>query len=355
MYRISDYIQNGMLYLNNMARPSHKKLSQLMIYATTICQSRCRHCSIWQKEHESLSLEDIKSIVTSKCVTSRTVVGLEGGEFILHPQANEIMQWLAENHPDYTLLSNGLAPRKVVEAVRKYHPKRLYISLDGGPETYAKMRGVDGYDRVIELIENMKDEIPVSLMFCLSPWNSFEDMDYVIGIARKYGVDLRIGIYGTMSFFDTTAELLGDDGFAAAIPESIHETSENYDFVALYEEWRKGHLKLKCQSIYSSLVIHSNGDVPLCQNLDLVLGNIHDASLDSIFNGKAARKVQDSHCRDCNGCWINFHRKYDIILLRNLEKFLPKRLIEVFYGPYSWEEDGKATYSKHFRRIAGKK
>ena len=46
MYSIYDYAYNGLLYLNNMMRPRHKRLSQLMIYSTTACQSRCKHCNI---------------------------------------------------------------------------------------------------------------------------------------------------------------------------------------------------------------------------------------------------------------------------------------------------------------------
>lgn len=65
MYKIKDYLQNGMLYLNNIARPRHKKLSQLMIYSTTNCQSRCKHCSIWKKPEENLSLDDIKTIMAN--------------------------------------------------------------------------------------------------------------------------------------------------------------------------------------------------------------------------------------------------------------------------------------------------
>lgn len=106
MYSIIDYLHNGCLYLHNLAFPKRKRLSQLMIYSTTRCQSRCRHCSIYKKPDKNLSLEDIKSIMLSRCVTPRTTVGLEGGEFILHPQATEIMEWFAHNHPNYTLLSN---------------------------------------------------------------------------------------------------------------------------------------------------------------------------------------------------------------------------------------------------------
>lgn len=241
MYKTSDYLRNGVLYLNNIIRPHHKRLSTLMIYSTTKCQSRCKHCSIWQKPEEHLSLRMIKMIMASQCVTKNTVVGLEGGEFLLHPEANAIMEWFKDNHPNYTLLSNCLAPQKVIEAVRLYHPSHLYVSLDGNKETYKAMRGCNGHDKVLEVIETLKDEVPVSLMFCLSPWNTFEDMDYVIGLAKRYDVDVRIGIYGTMDFFDTTADLLSADmaHYIQNIPKSIHGTEENFDFVALYEEMEK--------------------------------------------------------------------------------------------------------------------
>ena len=204
MYSIYDYLHNGIVFINNVVRKQHKELSSLMIYSTTTCQSRCQHCSIWKKPIENLSLNDIINIMNSKCVTKRTVVGLEGGEFILHPEADKILSWFDTHHPNYTLLSNCLAANKVIAAVKNHHPKHLYLSLDGNRETYKHMRGRDGYDKVIEVIEACKDIVPISLMFCLSPWNSFTDMEHVINIARKYDIDVRIGIYNTISFFDTT-------------------------------------------------------------------------------------------------------------------------------------------------------
>ena len=146
--------------------------------------------------------------MSSRCISSHTTVGLEGGEFVLHPQAAEILEWFMANHPNYTLLSNCLSPQKVIDLARCYRPKHLYLSLDGNRDTYRNMRGIDGYDRVIRVIEELKDEIPISLMFCLSPFNSFKDMEYTIDIAKHYGIDIRIGIYGTMAYFDTKAEIL---------------------------------------------------------------------------------------------------------------------------------------------------
>lgn len=352
MYRNSAYLTNGFQFVWNQLMPRHKKLSQLMIYATTACQSRCLHCNIWQKKREMLSLWDIKKIMNSKCVTSRTTVGLEGSEFVLHPQAKEIMEWFYLNHPNFTLLSNGLATDKVIGLVKEFKPKHLYLSLDGPWETYLSMRGVDGFNKVMKVLDDLKDVVPVSLMFCLSPFNSFKDLEYVIDLANEKGVDLRIGIYGTMDFFDTTSDEIVADAadWFSHIPKNIHTTSENYDYVALYDFWKKGYLKLRCHSITSSLVIHPNGNVPVCQNLGTMLGNIHDSSLDDIFNSVHAVKMQMDKSKHCNGCWINFHRKYDIILMRNLERLFPKQMLEMVFGKYQWCEDNRRCY----KNIVGK-
>lgn len=354
MYKIEDYVCNARILMNNSLRPRHKVLSSLMIYTTTRCQSRCRHCSIWKKPDESLTLDDIRKIMASKCVGKETTVGLEGGELVLHPEAEAILSWFAANHPNYTLLSNCLAPERIVDAVGKYRPAHLYVSLDGNRESYLRMRGRDGHDKVIRVVEALRDEVPVSLMFCLSPWNSFADMDYVVGVARRYGVDVRIGIYGTMAFFDTSGDLLATDSrsYISSIPPTVRLTDENYDFVALYDEWRNGRLRLRCRSIFSELVVHSNGDVPLCQNLDVTLGNIHQRSLDDIFNSRRSHELLCRYSKECNGCWINFHRKYDIILMRGLERLLPKRAVELLFGKYQWTADRNETYRQYMSRIA---
>lgn len=351
MYNLKDYLLNGSLYLNNSLCPRHKKLAQLMIYATTACQSRCRHCSIWRKPHEHLALEEIQRIVRSRCVTRQTTVGLEGGEFILHPQAEAILAWFRREHPNFTLLSNGLATERLVALVRRYPPRHLYLSLDGPRETYLRMRGVDGYDCVMRAVERLRGQVPLSLMFCLSPWNSFEDLRFVSEVARRLGVDLRVGIYGTMSFFDTTCGLLPAEGFASRIPESICQTDQNYDYLALYESWRSGRLRLPCLSIRSQLVVHSNGDVPLCQNLDVTIGNVRERSLDAIFSSRQTVDMHRRYGSRCNGCWINFHRKYDIILLSNLERMVPRAILRRIYGDYRWTEDEKATYRQCIKQL----
>jgi MoaA/NifB/PqqE/SkfB family radical SAM enzyme len=361
MYRLKDYIRRGDLMVNNLCFPEKRKLSTLMIYATSICNSRCKHCNIWAKRPvENLSYEKIVEILNSKCITSETTIGLEGGEFILHPEYEKILDYLQKNHPKYDLLSNCLLPEKVIDAVKKYTPERLYLSLDGGnEESYKNLRGVEGYSKVIEVIRGCRDIVPISIMFTITPWNDFDDLKDVIHIASEYDIDIRIGIYNNMDFFDTKipahAQSTIDpkspfahiDHFAEMIPEEVKSTSENYDFLLLYDSWIKGETKLRCQSITDSIVIHPSGNVPICQNLPVILGNVHEKSLDEILRSRDTINLQKEYCKNCNKCWINFHRKYDIVLLRSLEKLFPKRAIECFYGRYQWDSNPRTTYKKH--------
>ena len=354
-----------------------------MIYGTDLCDSACKHCLIWAKRPVNyLPYEKIVEVMHSKCVNKHTTVGLEGGEFLLHPRAMDILKWFKTHHPNFDLLTNALQPANVIEAVNLHPPKRLFISLDGPQETYHNMRGKDGYDEIIKLFEKLHKKVPISAMFTLSPYNDFDDLEHVAQVCKRFGIDLRIGVYNNISFFDTVddahfneigtlkneapwnfrevkARLNNEQGtevmeareqvllnIREKIPSIVKEFPENYDFLVLYDEWRRGQLKLNCYSILDSLVILPNGDVPICQHLNIMIGNVFTNTLDEVFNGPSSIQQQKHHVKNCNACWINFHRKYDVILYRNFERFFGKHVTGKMLGYYWWEQEKKKTYKQ---------
>lgn len=357
-----------------------------MIYATDLCDSACKHCLIWAKRPVTfLPKEKIFDLVQkSACITSATTIGLEGGEFLLHPQSFEIMEWFCKNHPKFDLLSNGLKPNKLIEAVKKFPPRRLWISLDGDRDSYLHMRGKDGYNSVLHVIGELKDIVPISVMFTLSPFNDFDDMRHVAEICKANDVDMRVGIYNNIAFFDTLekahvteigmkkdgeiltfkaiekkkSEILSDrrsfnkssvlGSIKATIPEEIKSFQENYDFLVLYDSWKEGKTQLGCFSIFDSIIILPNGDVPICQNLDIKLGNIHTHSLDQILSSKATIDQQKWHSKNCNGCWINYHRKYDVVLYRTFENYFGRWATKKLFGYYQWDEQITTAYNDLF-------
>ena len=65
------------------------------------------------------------------------------------------------------------------------------------------MRGKNGYKDVLKVISALKDSVPIFVMFTLSPYNDFEDLEHVAEICKQYNVFLRVGIYNNIPFFDT--------------------------------------------------------------------------------------------------------------------------------------------------------
>lgn len=281
----------------------------------------------------------------NKCVTRHTTVGLEGGEFLLHPDARELMAWFHKNHPKFQILSNCLKPESLIEAVKASPPERLFISLDGTEETYKEMRGKDGYANVLRVIESLKSVLPISVMYCASPWNSMDDLKHVAEVCKFHGTDLRVGVYSNITLFDTQEKAYQEPKDMVP-PEILKEFAENYEYLLLYNQWRKGNVKMTCNSILDSAIIFPNGDVPICMNLDVVLGNIFNHTLDQIYAQTETVRTLNHHHDHCNACFINFHRKYDIILYRTFEKYFSKGAVSKLFGYHQWCEDAGKNYQQ---------
>lgn len=262
------------------------------------------------------------------------------------------MEYLYNNHPNFDLLSNGVNAEKLIGLVKRYTPKRLYVSLDGERDTHECIRGVKGlYDKVLYVIEELREELPVSVMFTLTPFNTLEDLRHVAAVCKEKKIDMRIGIYSNMEYFRTREPAGGKCGSlnyrVQDIPPVVKEFRENYDFMMLYTLYRKEKVKLTCNSLRDSIVIYPNGDIPLCQQKEIILGNINREPLEIIVSKHETRQYH-RHYRSCNECWINFHRKYDIVLYRNMEKVLPQRIIRGLWGDYSWSGNNGIRYKDLF-------
>ena len=212
--------------------------------------------------------------------------GWREGNSCLHPEADKILGWFAENHPNFDLFSNCLQPERLIGAVREYRPHRLYISLDGDRDTYLHMRGKDGYEQVLQVIRELKGVVPVFVMFTLSPYNDFDDLRHVARVCKENGVFLRVGIYNNIPFFDTIEDGPGSvfgqykndevltyskvkalketgraagrarvgtdqagvapervmEDYTALIPEEVREYAENFDYIRLYQKWVDGEI-----------------------------------------------------------------------------------------------------------------
>ena len=114
MFPISEFFNQG-VGLAKHALLGKPVLPTLMLYVTDACNSHCKICRMWQiKKHNHLPIESIRKILSSPLV-HKSNIGLEGGESILHPNSEDILELLSKRGR-FKLLSNGLMPERLINA-----------------------------------------------------------------------------------------------------------------------------------------------------------------------------------------------------------------------------------------------
>lgn len=285
-----------------------RRVRTIQIYATNRCNSRCIHCYVWQyKNNVDLPVEIIASVLESKCLAPVNDVCLEGGEFTLHPRYLEILDLFRGRQ--VCVITNGILTSRVVEMVGRAPISKLIVSLDGTRETYARLRGLDVYDRVIETLKQVKDHVKVSLNFTITPWNDARDYEHVRNIAEDLGLDLPLpNIYTVQPYFKTVeppAAIMGKHEGA------VIRTKAERRYLDLHDPWLRGQVQLPCVSIFRSALVYPEGDVSFCHQRVTLIGNLHERSLDEIWTSEETRRKQDSYLH-CNGCWCTPHRLQDV-------------------------------------------
>lgn len=304
-----------------------RKLFNVMFYTTNRCNSRCQTCHIWQQQSKiDLPAEKIREVLDSRSISTLTLVMVEGGEFILHPQCEEILRLLQGRK--FGMMSNAVSTDRLVNTVRKFKIEDVSLSLDGTKETYKRVRGVDAYDNVIRAINALKKMTKVVVCFTFNPWNSPDDYYHVWQLCQDLGVRLTYNIYSDIEFFQATTKPK-----SLGVKNNPDGSKIKNDYFNYYEKWLSGKLKLPCLSIRTNVVIYPNGDVPLCQHRKVILGNLYEKSFDEIWNGPRTIKLQNEH-RDCNRCWVSYHRYWDLALVKTLDRLLPYSVVERLVGRY---------------------
>ncbi len=298
-----------------------RKITNVMFYVTDRCNSLCKHCFIWNKKpNYNLPLEIIKDVVQSRNLAKTASFGLEGGEFFMHPKYAEILDFFRDK--DYVLYTNGILYEKVIEAVKKFQIKNIQISMEGTKETYKKIRGVDTYNNIMNIIYSLKGKTKINLAYTFSKWNTKEDFLHVKALCEKEGLEfLYKNVYTEMYYMDTK------------YPQ--HEISglEEFDdeYLSLFNKWMKKEVYFPCWSINTKISVWANGKVPLCQYKDLVLGNLHEQKFDEIWESEKTKQLQKAY-KSCNGCWVGYHRGFDLSYKKSVEKVVPTVFQEKFIG-----------------------
>jgi SynChlorMet cassette radical SAM/SPASM protein ScmF len=172
------------------------QLNQIYFYLTEGCNLKCRHCWIAPKyqsgggSYPALDLDLFKSIIEQAKPLGLTGVKLTGGEPLLHPQIDKILECLRTEDLHLTVETNGvLCTPKLARKMAACKNPFVSVSLDGADaETHEWVRGVKGcFDDALKGIRNLANVGLRPQMIMTIMRHSKDQLEAIVRVAESLG------------------------------------------------------------------------------------------------------------------------------------------------------------------------
>jgi radical SAM protein with 4Fe4S-binding SPASM domain len=162
-------------------------LRYLEVQITSRCNLKCRHCLLPSVSPQDLSVSDVRQVVTEFNHLQGLKVIVSGGEPLMHPEIDEILDTLKGLKLRKVLLTNGtlITPRTIpgLQGIQE-----IQISLDGLRKGHEHLRGEGTFDKTVEAIRLCRQNgFKVSAATMLHRQN-LDEIEQLSGFLRDLGV-----------------------------------------------------------------------------------------------------------------------------------------------------------------------
>lgn len=160
---------------------------------TQRCNLKCVHCYAKSEDKSysgEMSTDEAKAMIDDLAGFGAPVLLFSGGEPTLRKDLVELMQYAKDAGMRVVISTNGtLISREKAEAYAEVGLSYVGVSLDGGPATHDKFRGISGsFDKAIAGIRNSKDAgIKVGLRMTINKRN-VDDINDVFDLLEEEDV-----------------------------------------------------------------------------------------------------------------------------------------------------------------------
>ncbi|MEW2623135.1 radical SAM protein [Streptomyces sp. NPDC048106] len=181
------------------------RLTSARFYITFRCNSLCGYCNVWQddkfKGYEELTLERARQILDELYELGVRYVDFTGGEPVLHPHIDGIVQYAKSLGMAVEITSNGIRFAQHIDAIVP-HVDTMNVSLDTlRPDRYRQIRGVPTLDRAVDVIRKVIATGSGNLkLICVVTRENVDEIPDLLRFAHEN----RITVYfsGMFEYFD---------------------------------------------------------------------------------------------------------------------------------------------------------
>ena len=193
-----------MINLTNKSPSISKKIFFCNYWITYRCNSKCEFCNFWidssLKNLPDAKFKDVEKNLNDLKKMGVKFIDFTGGEPLLNKELPQILSYAKKLGFFVKLSTNGLLyPQKAEEL--KGLPTRIYFSFDTtSEEEYKKIRGVDGFNKVVESINIAKEQgQDICLVYTVTDEN-IKNISNIANFAKKNKT--TVYIHPCFSYFE---------------------------------------------------------------------------------------------------------------------------------------------------------
>jgi MoaA/NifB/PqqE/SkfB family radical SAM enzyme len=319
------------------------------LVVTKSCQSRCKHCNIWQEQPQNeLSINEFNQL--AKNSSHLKWLNISGGEPTDREDLVEIIEGFKRHCPDLLLVNfttNGLVPEKIYKIATELAELKIYklvinVSIDGPPVINDKLRGVQGnFDlsiesfRLLQSIKNIESKISMTLFESnrLLIQETITAIQQRIPSFGKTQLHLNIPHESSHYYKNTNRPPQANSELISIIRQFQESKSIQLDPISIietiYRRKSQEYLQtyktpLQCSAIMSSVYISEKGIVYPCTIWDKPIGSLRENNFDvsALLKSETAKRLrQQVRNKECTQCWTPCEA-YPTILA-NLQALIP--------------------------------
>ncbi len=181
-----------------MKDPYGREITNLRISLTQKCNLNCFYCHEEGEKNKSdtvLKLDEVEEIIETSSELGMYKVKYSGGEPLLHPEIERIIEHSSKYMDDISLTTNGVLLGRKAEELKEAGLDRVNVSLDvEDPDTYEKITGKRKLSQVKEGIIKASEAglYPVKINMLLMDGLNDHAIDDMIRFASEAGAILQI-------------------------------------------------------------------------------------------------------------------------------------------------------------------
>lgn len=173
---------------NELASP---ELREFWLHVTNRCNLSCSHCLFSARPDDTTELpaQRILDVAREAADMGCRVFALTGGEPMIHPQFEQIVDGLLAFDARVVVLTNGLRFDAFDQALRRWPAERLsfQVSVDGRRQRHDRIRGEGTYDQLVGQLDRLRQRgLAATVSMCVTP-ATIEDMPAAVDIASELG------------------------------------------------------------------------------------------------------------------------------------------------------------------------